>query len=314
MKSRTGFDIVVLGGINTDYLVKTAALPRPGDTAQGESFLQSNGGKGANQAVAAARLGARVALIGRVGNDARGSQLVAGLRREGVDVRRVKRDSRADSGVALIAVDRKGEKQIVTAPGANLRITISDVREAKRLIQSARVLLLQLEAPMPAVVAAARIARAAGVPVVLDPAPAVPLPKSFLRMLHVIRPNSSEAKVLTGIDVHDRKSARRAAEILLCNGAKAAAVQAGNEGNILLAEGTEIWLPRIPVKAVDATGAGDAFAAAMAVGVAEGRTWEEAGWLASAAAALTTTVVGAQAPLPSRAELERFVRRWKKRL
>jgi ribokinase len=294
------WDVVVVGGANTDYLVRGPELPRPGATIEGDEFQEAPGGKGANQAVAAARLGARVALIARVGDDERGTTLIERIDDEGVDTHHVLRDAEAPTGVAVIQVDQLGEKQILTAPGANRRLAPRDVRAAAAILRDGKVALLQLEPPLETVIAAAHIAHEAGGRVVLDPAPAVALPDELLRILDVIRPNAGEAKVLTGVTVKDRRSARHAAERLLSRGVRAVAIQAGEGGDLMVWADGERWLPRIPMRAVDATGAGDAFAATLAVMLAEDRPLAEAGRLASAAAALTTTKLGAQAALPRR--------------
>jgi ribokinase len=293
--------------VNTDYLVKGERLPTPGETLEGEVFQQAPGGKGANQAVAVGRLGCRVALIGRIGADDRGKRMLEQLATEGVDAAYIRRDDEAASGVALIMVDRSGEKQILTAPGANRRLREADVSAAKEAIASSMVLLVQLEVPLPAVTLALRLARAAGVRTVLDPAPAVPLSEDILQLVDVIRPNASEAETLTGVPARDRTSAARAARVLLNRGVGAAVVQAGEAGNLLVTRDDERFLPRIPVESVDATGAGDAFAAALAVGLAEERSLTEAAAMGSAAAALATTQLGAQAGLPRRAEVLRLL-------
>ena len=297
------YDVVVVGGANVDYLVRGPALPTPGATVRGTEFQEAPGGKGANQAVAAARLGAHVALVARVGADRRGDDLLERLAAEGVETCYVVRDQSERTGVAVVQVDARGEKQILTAPGANLRLGVGDVEAAGPLIRSARVLLTQLEAPLDTAMEAARVAHDAGARVVLDPAPAIPLPDELLRLLDVIRPNAGEARVLTSVEVRDRASARRAADVLLARGAGAAVVQAGGEGNLLVWSSGEYWLPHIPVVSVDATGAGDAFAAALAVQLAEECSLPEAGRFASAAAALATMKLGAQAALPGRAEV-----------
>jgi ribokinase len=301
------WDVVVVGSANTDFMVRGAKLPSPGETLHGDDYHEGTGGKGANQAVAAARLGARTAFVARFGRDRRGEELTAQLNAEGVDLRHVAHDSEAPTGAALIMVDGRGEKAIFVAAGANGRMSAADVDAAAGMIQSARVVLCQLEIPLETLLTACRLARAAGARVVLDPAPARPLPDELLRLLDVIRPNSHEAETLTGVKVRDRASARRAAEQLLGRGAGAAAVQAGEEGNLLIWSGGECWMPRIPVHGIDATGAGDAFAAGLAVMLAEGRPWNEAGPFANAAAALATTVVGAQAALPRREAVLRLL-------
>jgi ribokinase len=309
MARRTACDLVVVGGGNWDYLVRGPRLPGPGQTAEGDELHEAAGGKGANQAVAAARLGSRVALIARVGADARGDALLARLADERVDTSNVVRDPEAPTGVALILIDRAGEKQILTAPGANRRLTPRDVRAAEATISAARLVLVQLEVPLESVSEAARLAREAGLRVVLDPAPPVALPDELLGLVEVIRPNASEAEALTGVRVRSRADARRAASILLRRGVGAVAVPAGRRGNLLVWPGGERWLPHLPVESVDATGAGDAFAAALSVKLSEGASFAEAGPFASAAAALATTALGAQAGLPRRGEVEALLAR-----
>jgi ribokinase len=296
-------DIAVVGGANMDYLARGPRLPTPGDTVQGSEFQEAPGGKGANQAIAAARLGARVAFVARVGQDAPGDAVCERLAAEGVDARYVARDRDSPTGVAVIHVDARGEKQILTAPGANRRLGVSDVQLAAPAIRSARVVLMQLEPPVATVTAAAELGRSAGALVMLDPAPPAELPEELFGMLDVIRPNAGEAEALTGVEVADQRTARDAARRLLERGVGTAVVQAGSEGDLMVWGGGECWLPRIPVKSVDATGAGDAFAAAFAVMLAEGRALPEAGRFASGAAALTTTKLGAQAALPRREEV-----------
>lgn len=297
------WDVVVVGGANMDYLARGPSLPTPGATVQGSEFQEAPGGKGANQAVAAARLGARVALLARVGEDERGNAILERLAAEGVDARFIGRDRSAPTGVALIQVDARGEKQILTAPGANERLGVGDAELAAPAIRSARVILMQLEAPLDTVIVAARFGRDAGARLILDPAPPTKLPDELLGILDVIRPNAGEAEVLTGVRVTDRRTARDAAVRLLARGVGAAVVQAGSEGDLVVWADGEHWLPRIPVESVDATGAGDAFAGALAAMIAEGRSLTEAGRFASAAAALTTTKLGAQAALPRREDV-----------
>ena len=304
------YDVVVVGKANIDYLVRGPRLPGPGQSVNGDAFQEAVGGKGANQAVAAARLGARVALVARVGRDSRGDAVLARLHDESVDTRFVTRDPDEPTGVALCQVGASGEKQILSASGANARLTAALVREAAPALTSARVVLCQLGVPLEAVEEAVRIARSVRVLVMLDPGPPAPLPNGLLAQLDVIRPNASEAQILTGIRVRDRNGAREAARDLLRRGVKTAVVQAGDDGDMALSRDRELWLPRFEVKRVDATGAGDAFASALAVCLAQGKPLEEAGPFASAAAALATTHLGAQASLPMReAVLQLLARR-----
>ena len=305
------WDVVVVGGANYDYWVRGAQIPKVGDTVQGNEFQEAPGGKGANQALAAARLGARVAFVARIGTDACGERIMANLAAEGVDTSHVVRDAQVQTGVALIHVAENGAKQIMAFPGANQHLSVADIQQASALLQETYVLLTQLETPIESVVAAARLSHAAGAMILLDPAPppvqadtsSNQLLAELLRFVTVIKPNAREAELLTGVPVRDRDSARQAAQQLLAQGVGAVAVQAGDEGNLLVWPEGEEWLPKLPVASIDATGAGDAFAAALAVTLAEGRTLSEAATFANAAAALKTTKLGAQAGLPQRKEV-----------
>ncbi len=302
-------DVLVVGGANWDYLVRAERLPAAGETLEGDAFQEAPGGKGANQSVAAARLGARAAFVGRVGAERHGDELVERLRREGVDVSHVVRDPGAETGVALIHVDSHGRKSILVHPGANQRMTIEDVRAAAGTIERAAVVLAQLEVPLRCVEEAFRIARRAGARVLLDPAPARRLPERLLRLVDLVRPNASEAEVITGVAVRDRRSAAAAAQVLIQRGVRGVAMEAGDEGNLVLTSDEEVWLERIPVQSVDATGAGDAFVAALAVAFAERLPVAQAARLANAASAFATTRLGAQAGLPTRAELRELLER-----
>jgi ribokinase len=298
------YDIVVVGGINSDFVLRGERVPEPGETVVMSEFFQGPGGKGANQAVAAARLGARVAMIGCVGNDERGDAAIANLKREGVETKYIVR-AKTHTGVALILVDRSGEKSIGANMGANAKLTAAHVQAAREALASCKVLLLQLEVPNAPLLAAAKLKQDGRV--VLDPAPPRKLPKSLLQRIEVIRPNSSEAEFLTGIEVCDRKTAREAADVLL-KSVSVAIVQTGEGGDLLVSKEEEIFLPHFEVKAVDATGAGDAFAAGFSVALVEGKSLAEAGRMASGTAALKTTKMGAQAGLPTRQALDRFLK------
>lgn len=296
-------DIVVVGGANFDYLVRGGRLPAPGETVEGEVFQEGPGGKGANQAVGIARLGASVAFVSRVGLDTRGDTLLAGLRESGVDVKHVSRDRQAPTGIALIAVDEHGEKQIVTAPGANRRLSEAEIDAAQECIAFARVLVVNLEVPLPAVGAALRLAKASGAKTLLDPAPPVPLSEELLRLVDVIRPNAAEAEVLTNVKVTDVRSAAQCGRVLLARGVAAAILQAGGSGDLVVTRDEQHLLERLSVHSVDATGAGDAFMAGLAVALAEGRSLVDAASFGGAAAAFSTTRLGAQAGLPRREDL-----------
>jgi ribokinase len=301
--STAAWDVAVVGSVNTDFLVRGPTLPAPGETARGETFLEALGGKGANQAIAAARLGARVTFVCRTGADARGEAAAARLAAEGVDLSFASRDLAAPTGAAIIMVDHAGEKQIVIAPGANDRLGEEQVAAAAAALGAAKVVLCQLEVPIAAVAAAFRLGREGGARTILDAAPPVPLADDFLRLVDVLRMNAHEASVIGGVEVRDRASAREATVRLLRRGAGAVVVQAGAEGNLVLGRSEEHFFPKVAVPSVDATGAGDALAAALAVMLAEGRSLAEAGAAANAAAALATMAVGAQAGLPTREQV-----------
>ena len=302
--------IVALGAMNSDFLIKGEQFPRPGETLQGDTFLAANGGKGANQAVAAVRLGATSSLISCIGDDERGKKMRNELETEGVNTRFVFTVPKKQTGAALCMVDGRGEKAILSMPGANHALTTAHVKKASAAISAAKVFLTQFEAPLHIVVAAARRAHRAGIKVVLDPAPALPdVPDELFGLLYAVRPNSHEAEVLSGVKVRDRASAAKSARVLQKRGVRIVAVQAGDEGNLLRWDQEEIFLPKIKVKAVDATGAGDAFVAALSVAIAEGRAAHWAGHFANAAAALTTTKLGAQSALPRRKDVESLMRK-----
>src|SRR5687767_14604361 len=263
MVDQADWDVIVVGGANTDYLVGGERLPAPGETVEGKTFHEGAGGKGLNQAVAVARLGGRVAFIGRVGSDPRGEALLATMEREQVDPRFVHRDAERPTGVALILVRADGEKQIMTAPGANRALDTSDVERAKQALQRTLMLLAPLEAPLDVLRAAARLGRGSGARFVLDAGPALRVPGEFLRQVDVLRANAAEASALTQVQVRDRDSALRAGRLLMDRGIKIVALQAGEEGNLILSADGVHFFPRVPVASVDATGAGDAFAASL---------------------------------------------------
>lgn len=296
-----------MGSSNTDLVVETAALPAPGETVLGKDLLTAAGGKGANQAVAAARLGAQVTLVARLGADMFGDRALAGLKAEGIATDHVVRDPSRPTGAALIIVGGGGENLIAVGQGANAAFSEDDVEAAAETIAAADLLLLQLEVPMAAVRCAARLARRAGVGVVLDPAPAAPLDAEILELVSYLTPNESEARILTGVEVTDMASAGRAGEILCRRGAANVLVTLGSGGCLVYtAEGT--WeVPARRVEAVDTTAAGDTFNGALACALAAGRPLERAVEEAGAAAALSVRRRGAQPSMPTREELERFL-------
>jgi ribokinase len=300
--------LTVIGSLNADQVIKIPRLPQIGETVLGGTFALFPGGKGANQAVAAARLGAAVAMVGRVGADPIGDQLREGLAAEGIDVCHISRDPAAPTGVAFITVDAQGRNTIVVASGANMCVTTHDVEAARQAIATSQVVLLQFEIPSEVVTAAAALAQTCGCQVVLDPAPVPPegLARELLRRITVITPNEVEAQALTGIAVHDPRSAREAAERLLALGCGAVIVKRGAAGAFVAVDEVRESIPGIPVETVDSTAAGDAFAGALGVALAEGRDLLAAAQFANAAAALSTTRMGAQPSMPRRDEVVAF--------
>jgi ribokinase len=300
--------IVSIGGIHTDVLVTVDTLPAPGTCRPATGFAEGIGGKGANQAVAAARLGATAILIGAVGGDDRGRRVLSRLEGESVHVGHVIRAAGA-TGAFVLVRDGAGVKQATVLPGANALLTPDRVDAAADVIRTASVVLVQLEIPLESVLLAARIAHDAGVPLILDPSPARSLPDELLRRATAIKPNAQEARALTGIEVHDRVTARRAARALLDRGVGLAAVEAGDEGNLFLTREEEIFVPKLAVPSIDRLGAGDALTAALAVALTEPMPLARAARFASAAAALTTRTLGAQTAMPTRAEVETLLQR-----
>jgi ribokinase len=308
--------IAVVGSSNTDMIIRLDRLPRPGETLLGGEFVTAAGGKGANQAVAAARAGGRVTFIARVGRDVFGDRAIAGFVRDRIDVRHVVRDRTSPSGVALIFVARGGENSIAVAGGANARLSPADVRKARAAIAAASVLLMQLETPLETICAAAEYAAQAGVRVLLNPAPAQPLPDGLLRRVSVLTPNETEAELLTGVRVSHAAAAARAADRLLARGVWTVILTLGARGALIATREGKQMVPGFKVKPVDTTAAGDVFNGALAVALAEGRTWVEAVRFANAAGALSVTKLGAQPSAPRRHEIERLLGghdRWPRR-
>lgn len=296
--------IVVAGSSNTDMILQMDHIPRPGETILGGQFSMAAGGKGANQAVAAARAGGQVTFLARVGADMFGRQAVEGFRRDGIDVRYVLEDEQAPSGVALIFVAANGENSIGVASGANLCLSPADVQQAASAIQDASALVMQLETPLETVRAAAQIAAAKQVPVILNPAPAQPLDDALLALVTVLTPNESEAELLTGVPVTDVAAAARAAEVLRSRGVAQVIVTLGARGAWVASTAFQGLVPAFPVQPVDTTAAGDVFNGALAVAMSEQRPFEQAVRFACAAAALSVTKLGAQPSAPQRSEIE----------
>jgi ribokinase len=300
-------NIVVLGSSNTDMIIKLKRIPRPGETVLGGEFLTAAGGKGANQAIAAARAGGQVSLIARVGRDTLGDQAIAGFVVAGIDVSHVARDRRSASGAALIFVGRNGENCIAVASGANARLSPGDVKRASALITRAKVLLVQLETPLDTVGAAARLAASHGTLVILNPAPARTLSDSLLRQVSILTPNESEAELLTGIRLNGIAAAEKAAVRLHRRGVQTVVLTLGARGALIAnGHGTRL-VHGFKVKAVDTTAAGDIFNGAFAVALTEGRSLEDAVRIANAAAAISVTRWGAQPSAPTQRTIEKFL-------
>ena len=299
--------IVVFGSIIMDLTALAETMPQAGQTVVGDLFYTLPGGKGANQAVAAARLGAEVRMVGRVGDDPFGAALLDGLRSEGIDVGGVAVDPDNASGVAMIWLDSSRENRIVAVYGANLASDQTQLRAVERALDGADALLLQLETPPALTLEAAAVARQRGVRVVWDPAPAQIAPPDIHTAADVLTPNQTEASMLSGVEVTDLASASDAAVRLRAMGAPVVIVKLGEEGAYYVSADESGHVPAFSVEAVDTVAAGDAFGAAFAVAAAEGMSLGESVRFGAAAGALAVTVPGAQAAMPSRADVERLL-------
>jgi ribokinase len=298
-------DIVVVGSASIDFNVTSPRLPQPGETVLGHRFFQVCGGKGANQAVGAARLGGRVTMVARVGDDDAGQTILANLREAGVNTEYIAIDAEVGSGTAHITVDDGGENAIVVVSGSNARMSRADIDRARPAIASAKMVMLQLEIPLDTARYAMEVAAEFGVPVMLDPAPAPAqaLPEAFYRLATWLTPNENEATALCGFRIGDVASAARAVDFLAARGVSSPVVKLGAAGCVYAGG----HVPAFQVKTVDTTAAGDAFGAGLAVALVEGRPVAEALRFASAAGALTATRYGAQPALPTRTEVDRMV-------
>lgn len=301
--------IVVVGSSNTDMIIKLERIPEPGETVLGGDFSIAAGGKGANQAVAAARAGGEVDFVACVGEDMFGKQSLEGFAKDGINVEHVYKDPHTTSGVALIFVDKKGENSIAVASGANAKLLPAHIDRAKNAITSADILIMQLETPIETVHAAAKLASSNGVTVVLNPAPARPLDDDIFKHISILTPNESEAELLTGIKVEDEKGAHEAANALLSRGLQTVLITLGPRGVYVVTSDMRKMVRSFSVKAVDTTAAGDVFNGALAVSLAENRPWLEAVRFANAAAALSVTKLGAQPSAPHREEIEKLISR-----
>lgn len=301
--------ILVVGSSNTDMIIKLGRIPRPGETLLGGQFVTAAGGKGANQAVAAARSGGDVTFVARVGRDMFGDQAVAGFKADKINTRHIQRDTKTPSGVALIFVAESGENSIAVASGSNAKLLPKDIQNAEAAFKNARMLVMQLETPLPTIAAAARLAKKHKIPVILNPAPAAPLAPSLLKLVSIITPNETEAELLTGIKVTDDETAEKAARALLSQGVQNVIITLGSKGAYLCNNETARLIPGFKVKAVDTTAAGDTFNGALAVALSENQPLADAVRFANAAAAISVTRLGAQPSAPTRKEIETFIKR-----
>ncbi len=299
--------IVVVGSSNTDMIVKAPHIPRPGETVVGGEFSMAAGGKGANQAVAAARAGGDVTFVARLGDDLFGRQALAGFRRDRIRTKFVFKDKNARSGVALICVGETGENSIAVALGANAKLSPADVEKARKAILSADILMVQLEVPLETVAAAIRIAAGKKVRVILNPAPARALDDDLLRYVSILTPNETETELLTGITIRDDSSLREASEMLLSKGIASVIITLGARGVYIATREVHEFVPAFKVKAIDTTAGGDVFNGTLAVALAERKKLVEAVRFANAAAAISVTRMGAQPSAPWRKEIRTFL-------
>ena len=295
--------ILVIGSSNMDLVIQADHFPRPGETIIGGNFSMIPGGKGANQAVAAARLGGKVALVAQVGDDLFGQANLDNYQREGIDIANVERHPDVPTGVALISVDKSGENTIIVASGANAEMGINNLERASMLFEWADVVLLQLEIPLEVVTEAARMAKAQGKKVILNPAPARSLPAELLENVDIITPNETEAEFLTGISVSDISSAALAAARFNASGIQKVIITLGENGAFLAEGNIEEIIPTQRVKAVDTTAAGDTFNGALAVALGRGESINTAVTFALKAATLSVQRLGAQTSIPYLYEL-----------
>ncbi len=304
--TKTG--IVVVGSANMDLVVTVGRYPHPGETIFGTTFGMFPGGKGANQAVAAAKLGGKVTFIGRMGTDVFCEQLSRSMRANGVNLNHLVRDAKTPTGIALIVVNREGQNEIVVVSGSNMRLTPADVERRKGVFAASGITLLQLESPLATVVRAAELAKSYQHRVILNPAPARALPKRLFRFVDYITPNETETEVLTGVRAMNADSAERGARKLLAMGSKNVIVTRGKDGCLLVTPERVKRFPAMRARAIDTTAAGDAFNGALAYALDRREDLDDAIEFAGSVAAFSVTRMGAQSSLPGMAELRRFCR------
>ncbi len=301
-------NITVIGSSNTDMIIKVPRLPKPGETVLGGKFSTAPGGKGANQAVAAARSGGNVTFVARVGDDIFGEQALKNFKEDGINTDFIIKDKEAPSGIAEIFVSEDGENSIAVALGANLNLSVYDVIAAKEAILSSDILLMQLEIPLKTVQYAAKLAFDNGIRVILNPAPGQPLPIEVLKTISILTPNETEAAMLTGIKIEDEGAAEDAGRILMSKGVNKVIITIGKKGALILDSSGSELVGGFKVHAVDTTAAGDIFNGALAVALTEKKNIWEAVKFANAAAALSVTKLGAQPSAPKRKDILEFLK------
>lgn len=299
--------IIIIGSCNIDMVMTVKQLPKPGETILGDSFRMYSGGKGANQAVAATRMGGAITFIAKVGNDLFGKQVLENYKTEGMDVSHIVMDNQLPTGVALINVSEDGENSITVSSGANAALDSAHVESAREVIEGASILLMQLETPLETVEFASKLANEKGVKVVLNPAPATPLPDKLLRNLYAIIPNKTEAEMLSGVRILDWNSAKEAANAISAKGVEIVVITLGEKG-ALVKDGIKYYdVPGYKVDAVDTTAAGDTFCGAFCVAISEGKSIKDAVMVANRAASIAVTRFGAQDSIPHRDEVYKLM-------
>lgn len=299
--------IVVIGSSNTDMVIKVPRLPKTGETILGGKFYTAAGGRGANQAVSAARAGGDVTFVARVGNDMFGERSINSFQEEGINTDHIVKDNDLPSGVAEMFVDENGHNLVAVASGANMNLSVYDIINAKQAIMEADIILMQLEVPLKTLEYAAKLANDAGKRFILNPAPAQQLPIGLLKTISVLTPNEKEAELLTGIRVEDEDSAEDAGRILLSKGVSKVIITLGSQGAMVLDSSGSELVTGFKIDQVDTTAAGDIFNGALAVAIAESKNIFEAVKFANAAAALSVAKMGAQSSAPNRDEILKFM-------
>ncbi len=295
--------ILVIGSSNTDLVLKTERFPKPGETILGGDFFVFQGGKGANQAVAAARLGGQVSFICKVGSDAFGQEAIKHYAAEGIDTSGIILDPASPTGVAIITVNAEGENSIIVASGANAKLNVADMRQHSLKISDAEWIIIQLETPLEVIKDLCTIAKADHKNLILNPAPAQTLPVEIFENLFLITPNETETELLTGITISNLENAKKASEILKSKGVQNVIITLGKQGAYANCTNFEGLVPAFEVEAVDSTAAGDVFNGALVVALSENKSWQEAITFASKAASISVTRMGAQASAPLRNEI-----------